>query len=154
MPIIPSTTVGHRGGDAVVPFVVGWTAVSGVLGDALGELKADQFVRAVLEGKISARAIIAEIRTNATLRAQFGVRHEAILAKFFTEAAIMAGISTTAVVEASPTTRALLNAFIYMGGEAAQIGLLELTARVTVSSSLRAHVCANAPLVAVIRGAC
>jgi len=154
MPIVQSTTVGHRGGDAVVPFVVGWTAVSGILGDALGKLDADIFTQHVLHAKISAGAILAEMRTNPALSAKFRAEPADLIAQLFTEVAIMGQITVREAIDASITTRGLLDAFIHAGGSPAELTSLTLAASVTVRASLDARVCTSRPVLDAIVRAC
>jgi len=111
MPIIPSTTVGFRAGDAVVPFVVGWTA-AGVIATELGFLDANVLLRTALDGNVDiSPAIIASVNTLAVVDGTIDVRvREELLTRFTIEAAAEANVSVEEAVEASPTLKGVVKA--------------------------------------------
>lgn len=154
MPIIQSTTVGHIQGDAVIWNTVGWTGgLLSTLGDALGKLDADIFAQHVLSAKVSTGAILAEMSTNPALAARFRVDRAALLADFLTEVAIVGQITVVEAIDASVTTRGLLDAFINAGGAPVELTSLTLAASVTVKPILGAHV-STQPVLDALVGAC
>jgi hypothetical protein len=111
MPIIPSTTVGFRAGDAVVPFVVGWTA-AGVIATELGFFDAQVLLRAALNAKVDlSPAIVASVNALSVVDGTIDIRiRDDLLTRFTLEAAAEAKVSVETAVEASPTLKGVVKA--------------------------------------------
>lgn len=111
MPIMPSPTIGWRGGDTVIPDSVGYApALSALLADFIGFPSADLFLRAAIDGDIDlSSSIDAAIDSIAATDAGVSLDQKSdLLARFLIEAAVYNHTSVRATVDASITLSAVV----------------------------------------------